>query len=584
MKLKLILTLLAGLTVFDPACSDESIKRSEYNRMPPMFVYDQYDECLFSDPDEVVGTYCMVRVVVKPDNASSIWRLIETFSSNTKLHMNHALLDRGICVIDVAETIARLKVDNISALVVPKFEIEFPYIYRYNSFRNVEPYKKNYSDLMAAIVNTDLTERYGLQAYTEIEYCDRTGVDEFPIDGVDIAFLVFIADLIIAVIASSYYDASWKSSNGLKHYQKDLPCKKSMLLSSFSLTRNWYRLVSSSRDPTSRELRFIQAVRFLAVTLVVYAHAAFFVQPRNGWVIEQTYHDTVSMIVANASQLVTTFFFISALVFTVTFVKKIKDSGRTPGLMEIAVIIVNRYIRPRRFGFWYDAPSRSQYFPAYMYLGVYVSGIIIGFVYLKHRIAGKGIRSNMWFRVAFLSIFIIAPAMFLSSRIFYEYEFPKPSVWMSVYSAGSRVLMTILIALGFFGITFQVSKTLTRFLNHKIFEVLGRLTYGTYLVHYCMVKIMFFNVRELSNLGMFDLIVKTCATMLISTLASLALVLMIELPISALQKQLLQTFLKPLTHNNNNNNNNEPEDTERNAGYTSEESIKLQPKALKSVI
>ncbi|EDS31130.1 conserved hypothetical protein [Culex quinquefasciatus] len=209
--LKLILTLLAGLTVFDPACSDESIKRSEYNRMPPMFVYDQYDECLFSDPDEVVGTYCMVRVVVKPDNASSIWRLIETFSSNTKLHMNHALLDRGICVIDVAETIARLKVDNISALVVPKFEIEFPYIYRYNSFRNVEPYKKNYSDLMAAIVNTDLTERYGLQAYTEIEYCDRTGVDEFPIDGVDIAFLVFIADLIIAVIASSYYDASWKS-------------------------------------------------------------------------------------------------------------------------------------------------------------------------------------------------------------------------------------------------------------------------------------------------------------------------------------------------------------------------------------
>lgn len=70
--------------------------------------------------------------------------------------------------------------------------------------------------------------------------------------------------------------------------------------------------------------------------------------------------------------------------------------------------------------------------------------------------------------------------------------------------------------------------------------------------------------------------------MLISTLASLALVLMIELPISALQKQLLQTFLKPLTHNNN--NNNEPEDNKRNAGYTSEEIIKLQPKALKSVI
>lgn len=97
--------------------------------MPQVFVYDHYDECLFDEPEVETTTYCLVRAVIKPDNGSELWRMIEKFSSKTKMHLNHASLDRGICVRgDVKDALAKLKVDNVSALVVPKFEIGFPVI------------------------------------------------------------------------------------------------------------------------------------------------------------------------------------------------------------------------------------------------------------------------------------------------------------------------------------------------------------------------------------------------------------------------------------------------------------------------
>ncbi|EDS31127.1 conserved hypothetical protein [Culex quinquefasciatus] len=390
MKWKLILAMIAGLMVIDPACGEELMKRSEYNRMPQVFVYDHYDECLFDEPEVETTTYCLVRAVIKPDNGSELWRMIEKFSSKTKMHLNHASLDRGICVRgDAKDALAKLNVENVSALVVPKFEIGFPfgtvfgkvngltshprrvvttvgivvrilrvlllyffksikgksprypqYIFGHNSFRNVEPYKRNYSELMAAIINKDLTERYGLKAYTEIEYCDRAGVDEFPIDGLDIAFLVIMAILILVMLASSWYDASCKSENGLNHYQEDMP--KSMLLSSFWAIRNWYRLVSHSRDPTSRDLRMIQAIRHLTFVLTLIGHASMMVQSRTGWIVEQKYRELATMIIINGFQIVTTFFTISGLVFTITYVEKMRESGRKPGVLEIVNITVNR--------------------------------------------------------------------------------------------------------------------------------------------------------------------------------------------------------------------------------------------------
>ncbi|XP_049293323.1 uncharacterized protein LOC125769002 isoform X1 [Anopheles funestus] len=58
----------------------EFIEMSQYHRMPKLWQMDDYDECLQSSgPNEPAGVYCTSAVVLKPDNRSELWRLIEVY-------------------------------------------------------------------------------------------------------------------------------------------------------------------------------------------------------------------------------------------------------------------------------------------------------------------------------------------------------------------------------------------------------------------------------------------------------------------------------------------------------------------------
>ncbi|XP_062542301.1 nose resistant to fluoxetine protein 6-like [Armigeres subalbatus] len=641
------------------------IKRSEYNRMPRLFEYDHYDDCLYSDPEEVKATYCLVRAVIKPDNGSELWRLIENFSSNQKMVLNHAALDRGICITDSDRT-EMLGGENASELIVPKFDIDFPYRINYITFRNSDAYKQNYSDIINIMVNKDLTETYGLKAYTEIEYCDRTGVDDFPIDTLDIAFMVIMAVLIILVVLSSCYDSHCKVGFGLNHYREDLPTPRSSLLASFSMIRNWYRLTSRSRDQINRELRPIQSVRYHSFILTLIGHACLMVQPRTGWVLEQKYRELQTMIIVNGFQIISTFILLGGFVFTVMFIQKINESGRKPGFFEIILITVNRYIRltpvyalvllfeatwfvrcydgpfwrraaeteltfcrrnwwtnmlyinnyytqeepclqhswylacdfqlsfiglllvtavlrfpkmkmflltlvtsvaavipaivvykngfegvtifspeARRFVFQYDDGYIKTYLPTHMYLIHYLIGIIFGLLYFKLKQINYKPKPVVLYRAIWYLLYLIGIAQCFVGVIFYRNDFPKPSLWMSIYAAVSRIVWALIIGFGMMGFVYRISKAFVRFTNIRIFEVFGRLTYGAYVGHFFIIKIMFYNVREPSDMSVFEITTKIHATIYLSYMLSLFLTLLVELPVSAIQKQLLGSLMKP---------------------------------------
>uniref|UniRef100_A0A182IKA0 Acyltransferase 3 domain-containing protein n=1 Tax=Anopheles atroparvus TaxID=41427 RepID=A0A182IKA0_ANOAO len=201
---------------------------SQYRLMPRVFQFDDYDACLRDDPT-VPGVYCMVKAVVQPDESSSVWNVIAEHSSNWKQHLNHAHLDRGLCLQTCTQKLAKLERQNVTqeeldALVVPKFKIDFPYIIKKGSFRDVDEYRRNYSDTFAKCINYDLQREHGLRAYTEIEYCDNN-TKSYPIDNLEIAFLVVLGILLLIVFCSSWYDHRCKRENGLSHYQNDLPSK-----------------------------------------------------------------------------------------------------------------------------------------------------------------------------------------------------------------------------------------------------------------------------------------------------------------------------------------------------------------------
>ncbi|XP_055529256.1 nose resistant to fluoxetine protein 6-like [Wyeomyia smithii] len=665
MKMKWMLIVIYICWFTAPCGNCEQRNKTEYNKMPKMFHYDQYDDCLYEDPS-VEASYCLVRVVIKPNNGSEVWKLIEKYSSNWKLDLNHAALDRGVCISDIENEGAKLRDQHFNVSIVPKFDINFPYKIGHDAFRNTESYKANFSILVDKIINAELTEKYDLQAYTEIEYCERRGVNEFPIDSLDIFFVVIMTALCIVVIFSSWYDYWCKSSIGLEHYRVDLPNKLSMVLASFSFIRNWYRLTSHSRDPLCRDLRFIQSIRYNTFVLILIGHACILVQTRTGWFVEERFRQPEIMIIVNGFQIVTTFFAISALVFTIMYIQKAQNSNRKPGALGMILIVTFRYIRltpvyalvllfeatwfvraqdgpfwrraaeteltycrrnwwinllylnnylrldqpcmqhswylacdfqlsiigvilvtlmlrlpklkvkllvtaavisfiipsvviywnafdgatifspeGRRFVFWYDVGYHKTYLPMHMNLNMYIYGVIVGVLYWKIKKANINLGSNRIFRVTWYLLFLVWPVLFLSGQHFYTHDYSKPSLWMAVYFTVARGLWAFLLAIGFFGFLYRVNKPLHRLLNIRLFEVLGRLTYGAYVGHFFIMKMMFYNIRHVEDLGVFDTSIRINATLYLSYILSLVLTLLVELPVSALQKQLIDHFIKP---------------------------------------
>lgn len=83
--------------------------------MPPLYKFDNFHECSVSG-----NLYCVVNSVIKPDYSSSLYNHILEFSKETKVHLRHDNLQRGLCMKD-----CKLKVYNEENKGNLYFEEEF---------------------------------------------------------------------------------------------------------------------------------------------------------------------------------------------------------------------------------------------------------------------------------------------------------------------------------------------------------------------------------------------------------------------------------------------------------------------------
>uniref|UniRef100_A0A182JDV2 Acyltransferase 3 domain-containing protein n=1 Tax=Anopheles atroparvus TaxID=41427 RepID=A0A182JDV2_ANOAO len=334
------------VTMTPRAIDGQLLELSEYWRMPRVFQYDDYDICLNDNPS-VPSVYCVVKAVVRPDNASDVWRIIERASDNWKVHVNHAHLDRGFCVRDCERRLESLRASgrlNDSELLVPKFKTNIRYTFPSGTFRNLELYRQNYSELLEKCVNAELSDQYGLKAQTEIEYCDNN-TTSYPIDWLEITFILVGLAIVGIVTVSSWYDFRCKTTHGLEHYKHDLPSSKQMFLVSFSFIRNWYRIKCRGDDQLSHDLRYIHTIRMLVFFGVTLGHTLFYAQPRTALTIEKRFYDLPTMVLINGFQIVTTFFAISGLLLVLFFMQKAEQTKKPVGVIEILIISAARYVR-----------------------------------------------------------------------------------------------------------------------------------------------------------------------------------------------------------------------------------------------
>ncbi|XP_058456888.1 nose resistant to fluoxetine protein 6-like [Malaya genurostris] len=341
-----VISCLLGLSI-TAFVSGDSFNLSQYHRMPTLTEYDDYDQCLEDVPTGQVATYCIVRLVLKPDNDSKLWHEIEEFS-NDQRHYNHRHLQHGVCVRECLNTVNLLSNASRKALRVEKFAIDYPYIYDVSVFKDTETNRERYAELLDICLNSRLNETFQLKAYTEIEVCDRSD-ESIEIDWLDMLFLFVCLMLIVLVILSSWYDMSINKKRDSTHYQLPLDTKRKMLYASFSILRNWYKLTARSQNQLIKELRFLQAIRFLTMHLVIMGHAAllFAVIPKqNTAKMEMTYHNIGTMILTGGVQITQTFFFISGLLLTIHVMSyaDTSNSGKL-GFPFLMKIVLYRYIR-----------------------------------------------------------------------------------------------------------------------------------------------------------------------------------------------------------------------------------------------
>lgn len=120
-----------------------------------------------------------------------------------------------------------------------------------------------------------------------------------------------------------------------------------MIFTSFSLKRNWYRLISRSKDQLNEDLRFFQTFRFLTFLLVILGHCSdmFAVTPiGNTFDREREYYNPESLALINGSQIVQTFFQMSGFLLSIHFFTT-RARLREVRWSVVLAVLVYRFIR-----------------------------------------------------------------------------------------------------------------------------------------------------------------------------------------------------------------------------------------------
>ncbi|EDS31994.1 conserved hypothetical protein [Culex quinquefasciatus] len=515
---------------------------SEYYRMPKTYEYDDYDQCLSDVPVGQVAAYCLVRVVIKPDDESDRWHWIKEFSSDQKRHMNHALLDRGICIEHCKKLARELSNETRQALKVEKFDFDFPYIFDVSVFKDTPKDRERYADLVETCINYKLNKTYQLTAYTEIEVCDK---NEEPFE---------VALLILLMVASTLYDKRINYKRSDDHYREELTSKKKAFFASFSILRNWYRLTSRSQGNVHKMFRPLQAVRFITTVMVIMGHAVLIagITPNSNtfWIetvlveFETLYHNIAVMILTGGTQVVQIFLTMSGFLVAYHVLVHPGFAKKGLGLLFLVKAIVLRYIRlTPMYAFvvllhatWLiklqDGPMwkrgvetertfcRRNWWTNLLYVNNFVNA------------------DQPWFRILWPFVLPLAIASFLLHYIFYVNDFETPSVWMSIFYPAMKYSWGICLVWFAYGVLYGNAPVLKRFLNHRIFEPLGRLAYATFLSHTFIMRLLFLNTRSPQHSNLLGMTGMVFSSVVLSYSMATFLCLSMELPVSALQKLL----------------------------------------------
>ncbi|KAI9582389.1 hypothetical protein GQX74_009777 [Glossina fuscipes] len=319
-KLDLIIlqVILAGSNIFSE--SQRNIPTSSYYEMPPLYQFDDYDKCIDS---RMSYSYCVVYAEIEPNASSPLWNQIDMYSRDERHHYRHDRLFFGVCVEDCKTLLKSL----------PDFQQQQLYDKTIGSNEITEYYAEVYKhEPDYHLVNQQLLGKYSLDV---------------------VVYSIFIGIGLINIL-SSFYDyflhcQQTRNIQAYDHYKENQYGVKK-LLTSFSLYRNYYRLLAPS-SIEKNELKFINGLRVFLLFCVVMAHSVvldMLIQTQNPEYFEKFYYNPEIAIFTNGAVIIQIFFFFAGFFLKLKFDELQLVSPRTSLRRCIGVyfkVFLARYLR-----------------------------------------------------------------------------------------------------------------------------------------------------------------------------------------------------------------------------------------------
>ncbi|XP_037827352.1 regulator of hypoxia-inducible factor 1-like [Lucilia sericata] len=321
----LVNSLLILISITASVCGQQ--KFYSIHDFPPLYKFDDYDSCLEQKYHNTPPTYCMVYAEIKPNNSSDMWQEMMQHYGEYPFRYRRDHLFFGVCMercLKFAKTKEIYKL-NEDDLIKNEITDYFGHVHK----RPLdEQFRKEYHDLIHNCLNHEFQQKYDLNLRTYIEYCEgpKDVNQEETKDPLESLLYKILGVIIILNILSTLYDFCLKlqqpEENQTNDFYKINPQQKvSRLLTSFSVCRNYYRLVQPYFSDVGKDFQFLDGYRSICMMFALFGHTFFceYQHIANPQYFEKSSKDENNLWVLNTTMIIETYFVMSGLLLFIKF-------------------------------------------------------------------------------------------------------------------------------------------------------------------------------------------------------------------------------------------------------------------------
>uniref|UniRef100_A0A1Q3FMG8 Acyltransferase 3 domain-containing protein n=2 Tax=Culex tarsalis TaxID=7177 RepID=A0A1Q3FMG8_CULTA len=210
--------------------------------------------------------------------------------------------------------------------------------------------------------------------------------------------------------------------------------------------------------------------------------------------------------------------------------------------MDAVMLITNK---GNAFQLWYDRWFTLSYQATETHCLSYFGGMLVGFIYHEMQKNDLLLAKSKLYKTLQYFVFPALVIFCLPAPLFHQHNFAKPSLWMSFYAGVHRLVVTTFLVVGFLLLMFAERDSFfgrlrsSKLLENAFYRVLGRLSFGFYLIHMSVMKVVYGNLHEAQRMSFPLVIVVFTSVTLITYVLALVAYIFVEKPFDIIFKQLL---------------------------------------------